>query len=204
MAAVAVAQRAVDLAQDQRRCLAHAVRPAQGAAANDKFALRKQPVRNRAVAAFGVFGNLQPADENFPVSLAPDIEFGAIDHQLLEAQPPERRGRQRAQHMRQAHRHAPLFVEQADIVQLERRNQSQRAGRDAADANRHPQRLTRLDLHARTKIADTRHNPAVKQPPAQPEQQPGADDEHQQPARRRRHPAQASGRRQGGQRRPGG
>ena len=138
VAVPAIAHDRIDLAQGQRRCLAHLVGPAYGAAAYDELHLREKPVRHGAVAGIAVFGHFEPADKDFSVSGAPDIQLGPLDHQLLEAQPPQRSRRQRTHHARQADRFAPLAVEQRDVIQLERGHRAQRTAGDLADANRYP------------------------------------------------------------------
>ena len=138
VAVPAIAHDGIDLAQGQRRGLAHLVGPAHGAITHDEFHLREKPVRHRAVAGRAVFGHFKPADKDFSVGSAPDIELGPLDHQLLKAQPPQRSRRQRTHHARQAYRFAPLAVEQRDVIQLERGHRTQRTASDLADANRYP------------------------------------------------------------------
>jgi len=62
-------------------------------------------------------------------------------------------------------------------MQFESRNRAQRLAGDLANANRHAQRLAGLLLQARTKLGDSRHNPAVEYQPAQSKQQPGRGDQ---------------------------
>ena len=189
----AVAHHRVDLAQGQRRCRPHLVGPAQGAAAHDKFGLRKQPVGHCAVAGIGVFRQLQAADKDFAVCSAADIDFGPLDHQLLKAKSPQRGWGKRAQHLRQAHRFAPLRIEQNHVMQRKGRNRAQRFAGDAADAYRHAERPAGLGFQLRTEFGNTRHNPAVEYPPAQAKQQPGRDHQPKQAAHGHGDPSQTPG-----------
>jgi len=90
VAVPAVAHHRVHLGQGQRRRRPHFIGPAHGAATHDKFGLGKQPVGHGAVAGLGVFRDIQPADKDFPVGGTAYVHFRPVDHQLLEAKPPQR------------------------------------------------------------------------------------------------------------------
>ena len=173
----AISHHAIDLAQGQRRRLAHLVSPAQGAAAHHKLGLREKPVEHGTVAGIAVFRNLQSPDKDFSVGGAPDIELGLLEHQLLKAQSPQRRRRQCAHHARQTHGFAPLRIQQDHVTQFECGHRAQRTTGNLANANGHTERLAGLLLQARTKLGNSRHNPAVEYEPTQAKEQPRRRDQ---------------------------
>ena len=63
------------------------------------------------------------------------------------------------------------------------------------DADRHAESLAGLGFQSRTKLSNSRHNPAVEYAPAQAEQQPGRSDQPKQAAQNRGDPSEAPGRR---------
>ncbi len=185
VAPAAVAQQQVHLAQRQRRRAAQLVGPAQGAIAHHHLGLGEQPVGGAGIAGRGR-RKRQPGDENAPVGGAADIEFGALDVQLLEAQAPQRARRQGQDHARQAQRGAALRIEQGHVAELDRRDQPLAARRDRADAHRYPQRARGQGFQRSAKLPDTRHNPAVKRAPAEGQHQCQRQQQTQRPPRQPR------------------
>ncbi len=180
VAPVAIAHHDVHVLQRQGWRSAQFIGPAQRAAADDEFRLRKKPVGRRAVAR-PLVGQFQPRQQDAPFVRAPDVQLGALDVQLLEAKIPQRPGRNRQHHARQAQRLAPLGVEQGHISELHGRDQALGARRHRAQPHRYPQGPRGLLLQLRTVISDTRHNPAMQRPPGHRHQQCHPQQQPQRP-----------------------
>ncbi len=87
----AVAGHKIKLRQRQCRLATQLVGPADGAAPDGEFTLGEKPL---GAAAFfrGVGKQVQPSDLDPPGGVAPYVEHGGIDDDLLKAQAPERQG----------------------------------------------------------------------------------------------------------------
>ena len=75
----------------------------------------------------------------------------------------------RCHQSRQTQRFTPLSIEQDHIAEFKGGNKAIGAGRNAANEHWHTQCLAGQRFQARAKLADSRHNPAVKQAPSKAE-----------------------------------
>ena len=94
---IAIAQQQVDLLQGQFGGVTLLVCPPHGAAANENFTLRKEPVCRRAAVAFGLCER-QAGDIDAPICGAPDIKVRPFDIKLLESAVEQRTRGQRDHH----------------------------------------------------------------------------------------------------------
>ena len=133
-----------------------------------------------------------------PHSLRPHIQVGLLDIELLETAFEQGPRRQCHHHPRQAQRGTARSVEQGDIGQLDGRYQALRAGSDGSDLDGNPQHPCGMRLQLRAKITDSRHNPAMKCPPRDGQQQPEGQQQTQQPPRKTCHSFQQAGGMRGG------
>ena len=183
VAPVAVAQNQVHLFQRQLGGAALLVGPAHRAALDIDLALREQPVGRRAAVAL-VLGKFQSRHIDAPVARAPHIQVRAFDVKLLEPPLQQRPGRQRHHHPRQAQRGTACRIQQRDVRQLNGRDQPLGAGHDGADLHGNPQYPCGLRLQLWAEITDSRHNPAMKSPPCDGQQQPEREQQAQRPPRK--------------------
>ena len=171
MAPVTVAQDQVDIRQRQRGCLALLVRPAQFTAFDEHLSLGKKPIC-RPVVARRVLRHRQAGHIHGAVGRAPHIQLGPFDIKLFEPAIEQGAGRQRDDHPGQAQRGPACGIQQRHVQQFKRRDQPFGARGDGADLHRNPQRPCGMRLQLRAKIADSRHNPAMKSAPCDGQQQP--------------------------------
>ena len=193
MATPRIAQREVHIGQGQRRQLAQIIGPAQRAATNDQLCLREEPIRECTLAVAAHLRYIQASNINFSVRRAPDIDLWLLNVKLLKAKAPQGRRRHRRHQARQTQSLAALAIQQGYIAELKRGNQATGPGSDRANTHRHAKRLAGQRFQARAKLADSRHNPAVKQAPGHAEQQPECQHRAQQPACNQRGKPQAFG-----------
>ena len=168
---VAVAQHQVDLLQRQRGGAALLVGPAHGAVLDEHFALRKKPVGRVVVVAL-VLGKLQPRHIDAAIGGTAHVQLRPLYIELLEPALEQRAGRQRHHHPGQVQGRAARGVQQRHVRQLDRRHQPLGAGRDGADLDGNPQSPCGMCLQLWAKVPDSRHNPAMKGPPSDGQQQP--------------------------------
>ncbi len=201
VAAQPVAHDDVDRLQRQRlrRAGALLVGPAQGGAAHGELALAQQPVERGAVVAAGAgAAQLDAGDEEAARGVAPHVERGAVDDELVEARfEPRDRRQQRARaehgvHARQDQRRPAGGVVQRHVAQLGGGHPAAGAHDDLADRERHAERRARMPLQLRTPAIDVGQNDPVQGQPCQ--QHDGED--RRQPARHDAHrPAQEAAQR---------
>ena len=164
--AQAVAHHQLDVGQRQRRRMSGFVDPAQRAAANHELLLLEEPVGCGAAvfAAAGAAAEVEPGDADVAGGIAPDVEAGAIDEQLFEADFEREQGarRQRSVDARQGQRRPLLGIENAHVAQLDRRDPAARAGLDRADPHRRAEHAAGPGLDRRTPVVDVRQNQPVK------------------------------------------
>ena len=180
---VAVAQNQVHLFQRQLRGAALLVGPAHHATLDIELALREQPVGCRAAVAL-VLGKFQSRHIDAPVAGPAHIQIRAFDVKLLKPPLQQRTGRQRHHHPRQAQRGTACCIQQRDVRQLDGRDQPLGAGHDGADLHGNPQYPCGLRLQLWAEITDSRHNPAMKSPPCDGQQQPEREQQSQRPPRK--------------------
>ena len=203
MAAQPVAHHEQHIGQHQRRRAALLVVPAQRAPANDEFMLAEQPVGRARIGAARrpaeiEAGHLQPA-----LRVAANFELRTVNQQLLEAQleRQQRARRQRRHHARQAQCRLCAGVQQDHVTQLEGRRPAARSHADAADANRHAERLTGPLFDGPTPVFDVGQNAPVQGQPGQQQQATGQAQNGKTPTRqqpqRAAEPALEGGRRRG-------
>ena len=116
-----VAQHQQHVAHLQGRRGALLIHPAQQAAAHHHLMLVEQPVGRRVAVhrrAVGG-GHVQPRDVPAALRIAPHLQPGVVDQQLLKAQAQrqQRRHRQRGRDLRQAQRLAAPAIVQQHVVQ---------------------------------------------------------------------------------------
>ena len=190
MAMDAIAHHEVQLRQGQGRLALEVVDPAHRALADDEFGLVEEPVGGRSVG-FGAAGHVQASHLDAAIGRAAHIQHRTVDEQLLEAQAPDRGGRQAGLHQGQAKRLPAGRVEQAHVDEADggrqaphRQRQPGRrwtmVGADVAHLDRYPQLRCGPAFQVRAPVADSRHNPAVKRPPGEYEQRPDSDNQPQQ------------------------
>ncbi len=74
------------LRERQRRCQSALVDPAHAAAADDELVLLEEPVaQGRGVTAMAA-ADLEARHKDAPQIVTPDLELGAVDEELVEAQ----------------------------------------------------------------------------------------------------------------------
>ena len=154
------------------------VDPAQHPGTQGKFALAKEPIGRGTVAARA--RQLQPGDLQTPVGQPAHLERRAVDHDLVEAQPPQRGHRQRRQHLGQVQGFVAARVVQAHIAQGQRGDPGGGRGLDGSDGHAHPQRACGHRFEGRPPGFGARHNPELESPPRHDQQRP---DRHRQPER---------------------
>ena len=187
VAARGVAHHQVQLAQGQRGLLAQVVGPAQGAVADHELGLREEPVGAAAVGLGGA-GEIEPGDEDVVFGRAAHIERGRVDHQLLEAQAPQRAHRQGGVDLRQVQSLAASGVKKPHIAQLESGHEGGQPrapglasaalgfGADFTDLDGNPHRLGRPSFHGGAPVVDSRHNDQMNR--AQGEREKAPDGHH--------------------------
>jgi len=107
---------------------------------------------------------VEAADADAPVLVAPHVEARAVDEQLREArlERQHRACRERREDPRQLERDALFGVVDADVAQLDRRHPAARVRRDRADLDRGANHRTRARLDLRAPLFDVRQNQPVK------------------------------------------
>ncbi len=118
------------------------------------------------------FREVKAGHKDLALTIAPDVEFRTIDIQLLEAQTPERRGRQGDQHARQAQRGTALGIEQLHISQFKRGNHAAGIRRDCADVNRNPHLAGGSLFEPRAQLVDSGHNDPMQRSPGGAKKKP--------------------------------
>jgi hypothetical protein len=131
---------------------------------NGEFELRKKPVSSLVLCATG-FGKIKPGHINAAVFVASNVEFRAVNIELLKTKPHQRARRQCGQDARQVQGFSTLRIKQLDIGELERGDHAGRVRRDGANAHRYLQHLGGLGLELRTKLTDSRHNQPMQRTP---------------------------------------
>ena len=182
MAAARVVKDQIDLLQCERRRTPHFIGPAHRPLSNQHLALAEQPLGSLVVSGVRL-GEVQSGDMDAAVGRAAHAQLGPVDHQLLEAEVPQRLGRQRRDHARQAQRFAALLVHQHHVGKLERRDQAATFCGDAADANLHTEDARGLDFQVGTELSDSGHNPAMQRSPGEDHHQPCGGKQPQDPLR---------------------
>jgi hypothetical protein len=87
---------------------------------------------------------------------------------------------------------------QGDIREFNGRDQAFGVRRDGTDLDRNPQRPCGMRLQLWAEITDSRHNPAMKGPPRDGQQQPEGQQQAQRPPRETCHNFQQAGGVRGG------
>ena len=177
-----IAHHQVDFAQCQRRRGAKLVGPAHRSAADEKFGLAEKPVGGAAVPLVRL-RKVEACDVDMAIGGTPDVDFGLVDHELVEPQVPQRPGCQCRDDPRQPERLAALRVHQHHVGQLERRDQTAAARSHAADAHGHAKHPSGLDFQVGAKLADSGHNPAMERSPRECKHQPRGGQQPQNPLR---------------------
>ena len=143
-----------------------------------QFALREQPVGARAllVVVDRAGAHLDACDVQLSLGIAPHLEIGAFDVELLEAhlKAEQRAGRQRGMHARQAQRDGSLFrragprpTRQHHVVELDERDPATGPHAQRTDGHRHAQRFTRLLLDLGFPLAYAGHNAPLQSQPCE-------------------------------------
>jgi hypothetical protein len=144
--------------------------------------LAEEPVGGAAVTGVGL-GKVEAGNVNPAVRRPPDVEFGPVDHQLFEAEVPQRPRRESRDHARQPQRLASVRIEQDHVRQLERRDRPVTVRGHAADPDRHAEHSRDLDFQVGAKLSDSGHNPAMQRSPQEGQHQPGGGEKPQDPLR---------------------
>ena len=163
VAAQAVAHHQLHVGERQRRRAALLVGPAQRAAADHELRLAEEPVGRRAVAA-ARSAQVQAGDEEMPLRIAPHLQMGVVDQQLVEAQlqGEQRMRRQRGHDAWQHERGVPAAVLQHHALQLQRGHPAGRAHADVANSHRNSECAGRPFLDLGPPLLDVRQNPPVQ------------------------------------------
>ena len=184
--AAPVAHHQLHIAQLQWRRGALFVDPAQRAAPDQQLVLFKEPVGcGRAVHRAGAFGvHVEAAHEPASRCIAPHFQPGAVDQQLLKAQPQCQQGghRHRGRYLRQPQGLAPAGVTQHHIAQGEGRYPARAVHADLADLHRMPQGLRGLCLDARTPLVQSGQNQPMQCKPGRKAQRPAQQKQPQRDA----------------------
>ena len=144
--------------------------PAQHARPHNDLALRKKPVCGGRIGLHGRPPS-HAAHLPKPIGRSPNVQFGGIQHQLVEL---PKQGRAQAQghgHLGQKHGWQVFFVEQLDVAQLKRGHPARALRGHRANPNRYTQGLTGKAFHGGTVFVDSRHNPKMQARPGHSQHQ---------------------------------
>ena len=159
MPAGPIANHDVDIMQIQRFAGAHFIGPADVPAAYDDLSLRQEPVGQSGVTP-GT-GCVHPGEQEPPLCVPADIEFGPFQIQLVKTQSQYRLGGERYQYPRQLQSGSTLRVQKLKVPQFDRRNQPSGTRAKASDAYGNAQNFTGNHLQRRAICVDSWQNPAV-------------------------------------------
>ena len=185
VAARAVAQRDVDRVHCHRApgLQRQSVRPVHGALAQHDFFLRQQPI-GCGRGCVGAAGQGQAGDPELPVLGAAQVQFGAVQGQLLDAERQQRLSAQRDAQFGQGQGGLAGAVVDAQVVDLQHRRPAVGLHGQFADQHGQPHRLAGHVFKLRAQLRDSRHNPKMQYGPCQPHEHAQAQQAPCEPAQK--------------------
>ena len=121
MPASPIANDQVHTTEVQRFRPAQLIGPADASAPNNHFTLGQKPVGEARI--FASPGGIDAGKKDASLSVPPDIQFGAVQDQLVKPEPQDRLYRQGDLNPGQLQCGAPERIEQLQVHHFDRRNQ---------------------------------------------------------------------------------